>query len=415
MDIPREPKNKHRKFILPAVGMVVLVLATLGLRQLKPAAPSVEWATIWTDQVVRGEFVRRVRGPGTLVPVQMRFIPALTAGRIDRILVEEGAVVEEGTLIMQLSNPDVELQLVDAERQLASAQASFVELRSRLRTQSLQQEGVVATTRQRYRQAVRTADANDELVKKNLIPQIEYENSLDQVEELKIRLEVDENRLRIFAETIDDQLAAQEDQVRRWRNVVRVQRERLASMQVVATTSGVVSNTRALEEGQWVQSGQTLARIVRPDRLKAELRIPETQARNVAVGQLAFIDTRTDTIPGRVSRIDPAAVNGAVTIDVVLTGPLPRGARPDLSVDGTVEIERLSNVLYVGRPAYGQANSQVGLFRLAADSGEAARVTVRLGASSVNAMQILDGLNEGDVIILSDMSRWDAFDRVRLK
>lgn len=415
MDIPREPPKKGRRRLIyggGALGAVVLI--TVALSRLEPAAPTVERGTIWFDTVQRGSMLRAVRGPGTLVPEQIRWVSSLTQGRVERILVEPGDTVGSQTVLVELSNPDQQLRALSAEQQLAAAEAQLVNLRSTLQSQLLSQEGTVAQTRSDFREAERQAAAAVDLAAKGLISQYEVAQRQDAAEALKKRLAIEEQRLELQRGSMAEQISAQESQVRRLKEVVAFERVMLASMRVRAGAAGILRDL-PLEEGQWVTPGQRLARVVGPSRLKAELRIPETQAADVVVGQTALIDTRTDTIMGRVMRIDPAAESGTVTVDVALEGELPRGARPDLSVDGTIEIERLDNVLYVGRPAYGQSHSIVGLFKVEPGGNSAVRVNVRLGRSSVNLIEIEEGLSEGDVVILSDMSRWDAVERVRIR
>jgi multidrug resistance efflux pump len=388
-----------------------VAVAVLGIG---PAVPSVEHTAVFIDVVRRGTMLRQVRGPGTLVPEQIRWVPAVTAGRVERRYVEPGTRVETGTVLLELSNPDVQLEMLEAERQLSAAQAQLVNLRTTLETARLNQEAVVASTRTQYLEAQRNAEAAEELVRRNLIAASQALTDKERAEELAARLEIERKRLQIQSDAIGEQLEVQQSQVARLENIVQFHRERIASMRVVAGTPGVLQEIQ-VEEGQWVLSGQTLAKVVQPERLKAVLRIPEVQARDVTVGLLALIDTRTDTIPGRVIRIDPAVQSGAVNVDVALDGELPPGARPDLSVDGMVELERLENVLHVGRPVFGQSNSTVSLFRLSADGNVAERVRVRLGRGSVNTIEILEGLVAGDRVILSDMSQWDDEDRLRLR
>ncbi len=390
------------------------MVITVALGRLGPAAPSVDDATTWKDVVRRGEMVRRVRGPGTLVSEQIRWVAALTAGRVEKKLLDPGAEVDSGTVLLILSNPDVEIQSLEAQRQLTAAQAQLANLRTNLENQRLGQAGLVVTVRSQHREAMRTVRNNEELFEKGLISEIDLQSARDRAEEFEERLELEGQRLEVIEGSIESQLGIQAAQVERLRSIEAFQRRRVASMRVVAGVEGVLADL-PLEEGQWVVPGENLARVVKPGRLKAMLRIPETQARDVTIGQLALIDTRSDTIVGRVIRIDPAVQNGTVTVDVRLEGELPKEARPDLSVDGTVEIERLVDVLYVGRPAYGQANSTVGLFKVVEGGSEAIRVNVRLGRSSVNTIEIVDGLRVGDIVILSDMSAWDAHDRVRLR
>lgn len=416
MDIPRERPNKKKKAILyGGLGVVGLALVTFALGSLEPAAPSVDAGTIFRDSVRRGTMLVQVRGPGTLVPEQIRYVSALTAGRVERKLIQPGERVEPGTILLEMSNPDVQLEALEAERQLTQAESERVNLRATLETQRLDQEAAVATVHTQLSETRRTAMAAESLAQRGLVSTFELQTARERAVELEKRVDVEERRLAIMSESMDEQLATQESQVSRMRAIVDFQRRRLASLRVPAGASGVLQDL-PLEEGQWVISGQTLARVVQPERLKAVLRVPEVQARDVVLGQRAFIDTRTDTIPGRVVRIDPAATNGTVAVDVALDpDTLPRGARPDLSVDGIVEVARLEDVLYTGRPVFGQAFSTVGLFRVTPDGREAARVQVRLGRTSVNAVEIASGLAQGDVVILSDMSAWDDADRIRLR
>lgn len=414
MDIPRAPVNRgRRRIIYGAIALTALVVMTLGLRSLKPAAPRVDRASIWIDSVQQGPLVIEVRGPGTLVPERIRYISAVTAGRVERRLAEPGQEVQPETVLLELSNPDVQLEALESERQLTVSQADRVALQTDLKTQHLNQEAAVAAAKAAYQDAKRNAEAAQELVAKELISTMEASRALDRVEELETRYRVEEERLAVMTGSADSQLALQNAQVGRLTAVAQFQRGRVRSMQVLAGAHGILQEL-PLEVGQWAQSGTTLARLVEPGKLKAVLRIPETQAKDIAIGQPAKIDTRNGIVTGNVRRIDPAVQNGTVTVDVSLEGELPRGARPDLSVDGTIEVERLPNVLHVGRPAYGQANSAVGLFKLTPDGSEATRVTVRLGRTSVNTVEIQGGLEQGDKVIISDMSRWDGYDRVRV-
>ncbi len=390
------------------------MLLTVALTRLEPAAPSVDGGVVFTDTVRRGTMVRQVRGPGTLVPEQVRWVSALTAGRVERILTEPGQDVTAETVLLELSNPEVMLQALEAERQLSNAEAQLVTLGSVLRTAILTQEAAEATAQAEYNEARRQVEMNEELAKKDLVPEMELARARDRAAEFATRLAIEQKRLAVQETAFDEQLAVQRSQVVRLKDVVAFHQNLIRAMRVPAGAAGVLRDL-PLEEGQWVLPGTRLARVVQPGRLKAELRIPETQARDIVIGQRAAIDTRTDTVFGYVSRIDPAVENSSVMVDVTLEGELPRGARPDLSVDGTIEIERLQDVLYVGRPTYGQAHSLVGLFRLDTDGRGAFRVPVRLGVSSVNQIEIVEGLNEGDVIVLSDMSQWDAAERVRIR
>jgi multidrug resistance efflux pump len=414
VDIPREPRGKKRRWFYLGAGIVVLLVITIALSKLGPAAPRVDRATVWSDTVSRGEMVRSVRGPGTLVSEQIRWIAALTAGRVERRMVEPGAEVDSGTVLLILSNPDVEIQALEAQRQLTAEEARMVELETRLESERLGQAALVATVNAQYQEARRNVRRDEELAEKGLLSEIDLQNSRDKAQEFETRLGIEQQRLDVMTQAEESQLAAQRAQVVRLRSIAEFKQNLVESMAVVAGVPGVLAEL-PLEEGQWARPGDNLARVVQPGRLKAELRIPETQARDVAVGQRAYIDTRQDTIPGRVIRIDPAARGGTVTVDVRLEGELPREARPDLTVDGTIELERLSDVLYTGRPAYAQANSLVSLFKVVDGGNAAVRVTVRLGRSSVSTIEIVEGLVVGDEVILSDMSAWDAHDRVRLR
>lgn len=413
MDIPRERRPNRQRFLYIGGGLVALVAVTVGLSRLRPAAPSVERGTIWSDTVRLGPMVREVRGPGSLIPEQIRWVSAVTPGRVERKLVMPGARVTAGTVLLELSNPDMQIQRLQAERQLTDAQSQLVSLKTQLETQRLNQAGVVASIRSQYREAIRKAASDSALAADDLISVQEYARSRDQAEELTERLQVEQQRLEIYTSNIAEQLSVQGEQVNRLRAVADFQRSMVDAMVVRAGADGVLQEL-PIEVGQWAISGATLAKVVQPERLKAVLRIPETQAKDVAIGQEAAIDTRNGIVRGRVVRIDPGAQNGTVTVDVTLVGELPRGARPDLSVDGTIELERLDSVLNVGRPAYGQANSTVGIFRMIPGTDEAERVRVELGRSSVNTIEIVRGLNPGDVVILSDMSRWDGVERVRV-
>jgi multidrug resistance efflux pump len=417
LDIIREQKpKKNKRIIQGAVAVVAIVLVTVGLRSLQPAAPSVDRAIVWMDTVQQGTMVRQVRGPGTLVPENMRYITAVTAGRVEQRYLLPGATIDSATVILRLSNPDVEVQLLESQQQLSQAQTGLITLRSNLATQRLTQEGLVAQTRTSYLDAKRIYDQNQRLFDRNpdLVAQADLDRSRELAEELETRLQLERERLEVLASSVDEQIAAQQAQVRRLEAIVQFNTDRLASLEVSTGVSGVLAEL-PVQEGEWVQAGGQLARVVQPGRLRAEIRIPQTQAQDISVGQLAFIDTRNDTIEGRVTRIDPAVQSGTVTIDVSLPAELPRSARPDLSVDGTVVIDRLDDVIFVGRPAFGQADSRVGIFKLVEGGNFAERVNVQLGASSVNEIEVREGLQPGDVVILSDMSQWDGYDRIRLR
>jgi len=414
VDIPRAPANKSRRRIIYALaGVAVLVVVTVALSRLSPAAPSVDRGTLVMDTVRRGPMVREVRGPGTLAPESPTFISAVTSGRVDRVILRPGAKVEPGTVLIQMSNPDVELQALSADQVVSAAEAALVTLRTSLETQKLSQEGVVAQMRSDFLDAQRTALAAESLATRGLIASFELTRARDKVGELSTRLDIEQRRLAVIAGSVDSQIVLQQGQVEKLRAIAQFQRGRVASMNVTAGAAGTLQDL-SLEAGQWVQAGQQLAEVVEPTRLKAVLRIAETQAAEVTIGQVADIDTRNGIVKGHVVRTDPQAQGGTVSVDVALDGALPQGSRSDLSIEGTITIERLPNVLHVGRPAYGQSNSTVGLFRLVEGGRYALRVNVQLGRSSVNSVEVLGGLKEGDQVILSDMSRYDAVDRVKL-
>ncbi|MEP6590068.1 MAG: HlyD family efflux transporter periplasmic adaptor subunit [Gemmatimonadota bacterium] len=414
MDVVREKKPNRRRPLLIGGGVLVLLLATVGISRLKPAAPAVERSTLSVDSVVSGPMVREVRAPGTLVPEQIRWISAVAPGRVERKLVQPGERVTAQTILMELSNPDVEIQLLQAERQLTDAQATLVSLKTQLETQRLTQAGVVAQMRSQFLEAVRVAKANKTMLEQKLVSVFEASRAQEQADEMTARLDIEQQRLAIYTANIPQQLSVQQEQVERLKAVVAFQRSLAGAMIVRAGADGVLQEL-PLEVGQFATSGTTIAKVVQPEKLKAVLRVQENQARDVAMGQSTVIDTRNGLVRGHISRIDPSSTGGTVSVDVALTDSLPKGARPDLSVDGTIELERLGKVLHVGRPTFGQANSTVGLFRLTADGREAERVQVTLGRTSANAVEIVRGLKPGDIVILSDMSRFDGVDRVRVK
>ena len=419
MDIPRERAPDKRRYIYGGVGLVAIIAVVIGVASLKPAAPSVDRSSVVIDSVRRGDMVIDVRGPGSLVPEQIRWVSAITAGRVDRIDVRPGATVTDTTTLLELSNPDVQLEALSAQQQLNAAEAALVTLRISLSTQKLAQEGVVATTTSDYNDAMRNATAFDELEKKGflakgLLAPMDVSKAKDKAVELKARMAIEKQRLDVMSQSIAQQIELLKSQVDKLRDIAQFQQSRIASMQVRAGAAGQVTEL-SLEPGQYVLPGTNLAKVAQPGRLKAVLHIPETQAKDIQIGQVASIDTRNGIIPGHVIRIDPGAVNGTVEVDVGLDGALPKGARPDLSVDGTIELDRLKNVLYVGRPAYGEPESTVGLFKVTNGGKEAQRVNVKLGRASVNMVEIVQGLNAGDKIITSDMSGSDTQSRVRLQ
>ena len=416
MDIERPSragKRLGRSLALGAAALVFVVLGTLGLSERKPAAPVVDRSQVWIDVVQRGPMLRQVRGAGTLVPEVIRWIPAATQGRVERILALAGTSVGSDTVLLELSNPELELAALDAASELRAAEAELANLRVQLQGQHLSHEASAASVEAEFHEAELEAKANERLAQDGLIADIALELSRVRVHELRTRTEIEHRRLALDEDAARAQLDVWLARVERARALSLLRRDQVEALRVRAGFPGILQQLR-VEAGQRVDPGTNLARVSEPGRLKAEVRVPETRAPEVQVGQRAAIDTRNGIIPGRVSRIDPASENGTVTVDVALTGELPRGARPDLSVDGTIELERLDDVLHVGRPVFGQEEGTISLFRLERGGREAVRVQVRLGRGSVSSVEITEGLREGDQVILSDVSQWDGFDRVRL-
>jgi len=416
MDVARPKsvaRNKRIKRVIVAV-LVTIVAAgvTLGLSRMKPAAPSVDRATVWVDTVKRGEMLRQVRGIGTLVPEEVRWIPATSEGIIEERRARPGDVAKPDTIILVMSNPDVRQRSTDAELQLKGAEADLANLEATLENDLINQQAQQMSAESEYNKAKLDYEANKELAQDGLIADIILKKSQVTAQELNSKNEMEKKKVESNAKSAAARIGAQQAKVEQLRVAFELRKKQLDELNVRAGVAGVVQQV-PVEPGQRVAPGTILAKVAEPGRLKAELQIPETQVKDVAVGQAASIDTRSGIIPGQVIRIDPAAVNGTVKVDVQLNGEYPKGTRPDLSVDGTIDIERLADVLYVGRPAYGQAESTVGIFRLT-PNGEANRVQVKLGRSSVNQIEIVEGLRETDQVILSDMSAWDSYDRVRL-
>ena len=415
VDIPRKrPSRTRRNALLIGLGLGALLAITVGLSRLRAAAPTIDRSGLWTDTVKRGPMLREVKGPGTLVPEQIRLITADTAGRVERIPLRPGAQVEQGTVLMELSNPDVMLQALDAERQLAQARADLINLKANITGNTLSQHSALATLQTDANDAERRAAGTRKLHADGVISEVEARQQLEKAQELQQRLGFEKQRLGVISGSGKDQLAAQEQQIERLKAVVAFRRKQVESMKVRSIDKGVLSEL-PLELGQWVTPGFLLAKVVQPERLKAVLRIPETQARDLALGLPATVDTRNGVVQGKVARISPSANQGSVEVDISLPAELPKGARPDLTVEGTIEIEKLKDVLYVGRPAGAQPEGQLELFKLAKDGDGAQRTKVRLGRSSVSTVEVTDGLAEGDTVILSDMSAWDSTDRVRLR
>lgn len=416
MDIPRpelKRKRQLRQIGLGGAGLLVAVIVTLGIARLEPASPSVARASVWVDTVREGEMLRQVRGPGRLAPREIRWIAAQSAGRVERVAVLPGAVVEAGTVLVEMSNPDLMQQTEEARFGLAAAEADLTDTELRLKSQQLDQRAALGVARAEYEGARLQAQAEKELADDGIVPAIQYQRSVLLAEQLKIRMDIEEERLGQFSASMDAQLAGQRARVDQARNMYERRLAQVDALQVRAALAGVLQEV-LVEEGQQVAIGVNIARVARPDELQAELRIPETQARDVQLGQHVDVDTRNGLVEGRVKRIDPAVQAGTVQVDVELLGALPRGARPDLSVDGTIEIERIKHTVFTGRPAYGQPNTTIGLFKLLDDGEHAVRVPVEVGRTSVNAIEILQGLSPGDTVILSDTSSWDDYDRIQL-
>lgn len=423
MDVPLsavvQKRRRFRRWSLGFVSVIVLVVGTLGLSRLDPAAPLVEKSAVWTDTVKRGEMLRQVRGNGTLVPEEIRWIPTINQGRVERILVLPGERVKADTILVELSNPELEQSVQDAESQFKAAKAELANLKVQLGSQKLTQRATVATAQANYTSAKSDFDLNDELCKSGLVAPLTVKAAKVKVEQLAILLEIEEARLKMSDDSATAQLAAQNEKIAQLEAQVEQKHRHFEALKVRAGMDGVLQRlgdaTNPLQIGQQLTPGALIARVANPSKLKATIKIAETQARDVQLDQVAEIDTHNGVIAGRVQRIDPAVENGTVTVDLVLDGNLPKGARPDLSVDGTIQLERLENVLYVGRPALGQQEGKICLFKLVDPGKSAVRVLVKLGRSSVSTVEITDGLQAGDQVILSDMSQWDAHERVRLE
>ena len=419
MDIARpefKRQKRRRQILLSAIGVVLLAAASIGVSRLKPAAPVVDRGTVWPDKVKRGSMLRQVRGIGSLVPAQeaVRQIPAETEATVVRIRILPGTLVKSDTILLEMSNPQAEQAAVDAELQFKAAEAEYQSLRVKLDSDLMTQKAGAATVTADYSQAKLQSETDKVLYDMGVISGLAYKVSKSKSDELTTRNDLEVERLVINKKAIESQLAQQQAKVDQMRTLAQLKQHQLDDLKVRAGIDGVLVDL-PLQVGQHVQPGIMLAKVVQPDHLMAELKVPETQARDVQIDEPASVDTHNGVIAGTVMRVDPAVQNGTVTVDVRLTGELPKGARPDLSVDGTVDLERLDNVLYVGRPAFGQENSTISLFKLDPDEKGAVRVPVKVGRASVNAMEILEGLHEGDTVILSDMSRWDNTDRIRLE
>jgi HlyD family secretion protein len=417
MDIAR-PSNAKKKRIKQAiyagVGLLAVALVSVGLSRLKPAAPTVERAVVWPAKVERGPMVRQVRGLGTLTPEDIRWIPATTQGRVEKIILRPGTQVKSGDVILELTNPQLDQQLQDAQLKVGAAEAGLANIKVQLQNDLLQQRATSANIEADFNKAKMQAQMNEALAKDQLVSDLVLKQSQVDATSLEVRNQISKDQLASKADSMRAQLAVQQSLVDQARALLTLTQQQQNELKVRAGLDGMLQLV-PVEVGQQVAPGTNLARVANPSRLKAEIKIAETQAKDIQLGQKAEVDTRNGIVQGRVARIDPSVQNGTRTVDVTLTGALPNGAVPDLSVDGTIELERLNDVLFMGRPAFGQDQSVVGLFKISEDGVNAERVQVKLGRSSVNTIEVLSGLKVGDQVILSDMSAYDAYDRIRLK
>src|SRR6516162_1378461 len=417
MDIAR-PSNAKKKRIKQAiyagVGLLAVALVSVGLSRLKPAAPTVERAVVWPAKVERGPMVRQVRGLGTLTPEDIRWIPATTQGRVERIILRPGTQVKKDSVILELSNPTLDQQLMDAQLKLQSAEAALANLKVQLQNDLLAQRAAAAAAEADYNKAKMQAQMNEALAKDQLVSDLVLKQSQVDADQTGVKNSIAQEQLASKTESMRAQLAVQQSAVDQARAVLALAQRQHDELRGRSGLDGMLQLV-PVEEGQQVAPGANLARVANPSRLKAEIKIAETQAKDILLGQKAEVDTRNGVVDGRVARIDPSVINGTRTVDVTLLGDLPKGAVPDLSVDGTIELEQKNNVVYMGRPAFGQEQSVVGLFKIDTDGVNAERIQVKLGRSSVNTVEVLSGLKVGDQVILSDMSAYDAYDRIRLK
>jgi HlyD family secretion protein len=417
MDIARPSnarKKRIRQAIYGAVLLLAVVLVSFGLSRLKPAAPTVERAVVWPAKVERGPMVRQVRGLGTLTPEDIRWIPATTQGRVEKIILRPGTQVKSTDVILELTNPQLEQQLQDATLKMQAAEAGLANIKVQLNNDLLSQQAASANIEADYNKARMQAQMNEALAKDQLVSDLVLKQSQVDAQSLGVRNQISKDQLASKADSMRAQLAVQQSLVDQARAFLQLTQQQRDELKVRAGLDGMLQLV-PVEVGQQVAPGTNLARVANPSRLKAEIKIAETQAKDIQLGQKAEVDTRNGVVQGRVARIDPSVQNGTRTVDVTLVGELPKGAVPDLSVDGTIELERLNDVLFMGRPAFGQDQSVVGLFKIGEDGVNAERVQVKLGRSSVNTIEVLSGLKVGDQVILSDMSAYDAYDRIRLK
>ena len=416
MDVPREgvaAKKRKRRILIISASAVGLILATFALSRLKPAAPSVDRSSVWIDTVKKGPMVRQVRGLGTLVPEEFRWIPTTTEASVEKILIWPGTKVESGDVILELTSPELEQSAHEAESKAKAAEAELATEKATLQRELLDQESKAAVAHSAYEQAKMERQTNDQLAKNGLVAELVYKTSKIKEEECQKSDDIEQKRLTFSRDSIEPQLASKQAAVDQANQLAKLKLDQVEGLHVKAGMSGVLQ-ALPVQVGQRVKPGDNLARVADPSKLKAQIKIAETQAKDIQPNQQAVIDTRNGVVKGHVKRVDPAVEQGTVTVDVAFDEELPKGARPDLSVDGTIELERLDNVVFVGRPAFGQENNTVGMFKLIAGSNEAVRTPVKLGKSSVNTIEILSGLNPGDQVILSDTSAWDSHERIRL-
>ena len=416
MDVPRKgvaEKKRKRRILIIGGSAIGLILATILLSRLKPAAPSVDRSSVWIDTVKRGPMVRQVRGLGTLVPEEFRWLPATTEASVEKILIWPGTKVESGDVILELTSPELEQSAHEAESKAKAAEAELASEKATLQRELLEQESKAATAHSAYEQAKMERQTNDQLAKNGLVAELVYKTSKIKEEELAKTDEIEAKRFTFSRDSIEPQLASKQAAVDQANQLAKLKLDQVEALHVKAGMSGVLQ-ALPVQVGQRLKPGDNIARVADPSKLKAQIKIAETQAKDIQPDQQASIDTRNGVVKGHVKRVDPAVEQGTVTVDVAFDEELPKGARPDLSVDGTIELERLDNVVFVGRPAFGQENNTVGMFKLVAGSNDAVRTPVKLGKSSVNTIEILSGLNPGDQVILSDTSAWDSHERIRL-
>ena len=424
MDVPRKDAARRkwiRRIVVTAVLLVVVPAVSIMIGRLQPAAPVVEWSSIWPDQVKRGPMLRQERGLGTLVAEEVLYIPAVTDGRVEKIHVRPGTEVRPDTLLVTLSNPELMQTMVDWEFQVKMAEAQYKDLKVQLASQTLTQRADLARIETDASQATLRFNRDESLYKEGLLIELTYKISKSNAEDLARRVELEKERLKIRKDAVEAQLAVSQASIDKLKAMLELKRSQVEQLKVKAGVVGVLQElpgptvNSQLQEGQRLSVGTVIAKVAQPSKLKAELKIAETRIKDIAYGQLAQIDTRNGIIPGRVSRIDPAAKEGTFLVDVKLEGALPAAARPDLSVDGTIEIEKLADVMFVGRPAFGQPNSTVSMFKIDPDERGAQRVQVKFGRTSVTTIEVLEGLRVGDKVVLSDMSTWDSHERVQFK